>query len=293
MVGASLRATCTDPAGNSVNSTFSLNYDATPPTITHALRSRRPDHHGWYNHPVRFAFTGTDAVSGIEGCSSVTYAGPASATASLTGSCTDRAGNVATLGVGLRYDATPPSIQVGADPGDGTVALHWRTADVAPLTSLEVTRAPGLNGAARSVVHRGDSGSYLDSSVSNGVRYRYTITARDQADNVAVRTLSVTPNPRILAPAPGAQMSEPPLLEWTPAPGASYYNVQLYRDGAKVLSTWPAHAHLQLAHRWSFHRRRYRLKPGHYRWYVWPGFGPRATAQYGALIGTGTFVIAP
>ena len=72
--------------------------------------------------------------------------------------------------------------------------------------------------------------------------------------------------------------------------GASYYNVQLYR-GAKVLSTWPAHARLQLRPTWRFDHRRYRLKPGRYRWYVWPGFGRRGSARYGRLIGSGGFVV--
>ena len=72
---------------------------------------------------------------------------------------------------------------------------------------------------------------------------------------------------------------------------ASYYNVQLYHDG-KVLSAWPKRASLQLSSVWEFARHRYHLKPGTYRWYVWPGFGPRAAARYGRMIGAATFVIS-
>jgi hypothetical protein len=28
-----------------------------------------------------------------------------------------------------------------------------------------------------------------------------------------------------------------------------------------------------------------------YRWYVWPGFGPRSANRYGKLLGTRTFVV--
>ncbi|MBV9805388.1 MAG: hypothetical protein JO130_19470 [Solirubrobacterales bacterium] len=71
----------------------------------------------------------------------------------------------------------------------------------------------------------------------------------------------------------------------------TYYNVQSYRDGAKILSVWPAKARLLLRRRWRYDGHRYRLKPGRYRWYVWPGFGKRRAARYGPMIGSSTFVV--
>ena len=72
------------------------------------------------------------------------------------------------------------------------------------------------------------------------------------------------------------------MLSWTPVPGASYYNVQLYRgDPRKVLSLWPATASLQLKHTWRFEGRRYRLKPGKYELVrlarVWTGAAATGT----------------
>ena len=93
-----------DNAGKTVSTNVPFAYDATPPAVS-ALPSRSPDHNGWYNHPVTFAFGGTDATSGIAGCSTVTYSGPASGSATVTGSCSDRAGNVSQKMVPLRYDA--------------------------------------------------------------------------------------------------------------------------------------------------------------------------------------------
>jgi hypothetical protein len=33
------------------------------------------------------------------------------------------------------------------------------------------------------------------------------------------------------------------------------------------------------------------LKPGRYRWYVWPGYGSRAAIVYGRLIGMARFTV--
>ena len=133
---------------------------------------------------------------------------------------------------------------------------------------------------------------YTDNSVSNGVAYTYVITARDAAGNASTQTVLATPSARLLQPVANANVksSTPPMLTWTPVRGATYYNVQLYRQGAKVLSMWPAHASLQVPRKWRFDGHRYRLRPGRYRWFVWPGFGKRSAGRYGHRIGAGTFV---
>jgi hypothetical protein len=212
----------------------------------------------------------------------------------VPGSCVDNAGKVASAtSPPFPYQATPPALVVSADPGDATVTLRW--AKSANVGSLQVARSPGLRGASPSVLYGGDAGSYQDTHVRDGVRYHYTLTARDQAGNLTVRTITVTPGARLLGPVGGTTVTGPPLLSWTPVRRASYYNVQLYRGGKvrgrKVLSAWPAHPTLQLSRSWSFAGRRYRLRPGRYQWYVWPGFGARSAARYGRAIGSGTFVV--
>jgi hypothetical protein len=286
--GGMVAGSCVDNAGKTAPAAVRLLYDATPPTIS-APRSRPPDHHGWYSHPVRFSFTGTDALSGISGCSTVTYSGPDTATGSVIGTCRDQAGNVATMSVPLRYGGAPPPLRVAANTGDGAVSLQWR-AGVA-LSSLVLSRSPGIGGAARSVVYRGSRASFRDTNVRNGVRYRYTLTAVDPAGIASVRTIFVTAGPHLIAPMVGARLNAPPLLSWTPVNGASYYNVQLFRAG-KILSAWPTEVRLQLQRTWTFEGRRIRLKPGRYRWYVWPGFGSRSAARYGSLVGSGSFTVS-
>jgi hypothetical protein len=65
--------------------------------------------------------------------------------------------------------------------------------------------------------------------------------------------------------------------------------MQLYRNGQKILSTWPGKARQPLTRQWSYAGHRYALRRGLYVWYVWPGFGPRAKSRYGQLLGQGTF----
>ncbi len=291
--GTTLSGSCTDNAGKVAYATSQVfKYDSTPPTITAWTASRHADHDGWYNHPVAFRFTGIDATSGIGSCTSPTYAGPGSANASVVGTCTDRAGNVAALAVPLRYDSTPPRLNVASGTGDHVVALRWEASSApAPLTSLKITRTSSTGGGSKTIVEHPGNGSYTDTHVSDFVRYRYTIRAVDQAGNVSVRTVTAVPGPRLLWPPSGIHLTVPPLLLWTPVRGADYYNVQLYRGGEKVLSTWPVNDKLQLRHTWSFRGHRFKLKPGIYHWYVWPGYGARAAARYGRLVGRGTFVI--
>jgi hypothetical protein len=179
----------------------SLSYDATPPTIEGATPSRAPDYNGWYTHAVSFKFRGDDSMpgSGVAGCQTVTYYGPASG--SVTGGCWDKAGNYA--------------------------------AETIPVSYLEV-----------------------------------------------------------LAKAAAARVASAPLLlRWKAKPHASYYNVQVYRAGRKVLSTWPSGTSLFLSRSWRFDGRRFRLKPGRYHWYVWPGYGSRAADRYGRRIVSATFTV--
>lgn len=252
---------------------------------------RPPDANGWYNHPVAIAFGG-QAFSGIASCTPVqTYAGPDTSGTSIGGTCTDNAGKAASTSFPLRYDATPPSLGVAAEPADGSVGVSWHAAaGPAPLAWIQVSRSPGLSGAAASVLYQGGAGSYRDHRVRNETVYTYRVTAEDQAGNETQRVVTAKPGARLLAPAPGAHLSRPPTLRWTAIPKATYYNVQLFR-GSKILSAWPERTSLRLARTWRFRGHRHRLARGRYRWYVWPGFGRKRAAQYGHEVGNATFVV--
>jgi hypothetical protein len=288
---ASVTGTCTDVAGNtSAPAAFSLRYDSTGPDVTSGGPARKPDHGQWYREPVKWRFRGTDAMSGLAECPSVLYGGPDGRAAQVVGGCRDKAGNVSTRRFSFRYDATPPAVPaVRALPRDHGVRLR---VVVAPdVRSIAIRRAPGRGGRRASTLYRGVPKSFTDTHASNGRRYRYTVLARDPAANLSRRTIHAVPNPRLLAPADGAVLYEPPRLSWTPVRDADYFNVQLRRDGHKVLSRWPQRARLQLRDSWQFRGQVRRLVPGRYTWDVWAGFGPRSAARYGPRIGRRTFVV--
>ena len=108
--------TCRDLAGNQTSaSSPGFKYDATPPAIAGGSAARAPDANGWYNHPVVVNFTATDNLSGLAGCTPVTYAGPDGASAGVPSNCQDVAGNGSTGSTSLNYDATGPSVSGSPD----------------------------------------------------------------------------------------------------------------------------------------------------------------------------------
>lgn len=286
--GVSLTCSATSDGGET-SVTKTIKIDQAPPTVT-AEASRAPDVNGWYNHGLTVAFSGTDATAGVASCSSAAYAGPDNPSASVSGSCTDWAGNVGTATFPLKYDATPPILShLGARAGNRRIALTW---NASPDTQIvEITRAPGRRGSTTTTVYHGQAASYTDSGLKIGERYQYTVSAFDQAGNVASKTLGITATGPLLNPVPGARVSSAPLLIWTPVKGARYYNLQLMR-GHKIFSVWPTTARFQLPRSWIFNGRRYRLRPGVYRWYVWPGFGSLSADRYGRLLGASSFAFA-
>jgi hypothetical protein len=262
--------------------------DATAPAITGAGPDRPPDYDGWWNHPVAFAFQGSDPISGIAGCSSITYSGPDSAAAQVTGTCRDVAGNASTGSFPIQYDVTPPMLsRLRTAPRVGRIALSWRASPDA--VRVDVSRSPGGGRAARSVVYSGPAKPFTDTAVKIGVMYTYSVTVYDAAGNSASGTVRARPS--ALEPATGAHLRKPPLLRWGKARGAHYYNVQLFRGRTKLLSAWPTRTQLQLRRSWRYRGRRHGLSRGHYRWYVWPGLGSRVDHRYGALIGHSNFSI--
>lgn len=143
-------------------------------------------------------------------------------------------------------------------------------------------------------MYSGRAASFVDTGAKNGTHYRYAITAvgadgERSGDVVALVTPTAT---QLVRPAAGALVTSPPLLLWVPIPKASYYNVQLFRDGAKVLSIWPGSNHLALNGHWVFGGRTYALSPGVYRWYVWGGLGRRSARKYSPVLGSSTFRVS-
>jgi hypothetical protein len=278
--GTNVTCAVQDASLTLVQKTVTLRVDQTAPSVTGMTPGRPPDQDGWWNHPVALSFTGTDATSQVKSCDTVNYAGPDGEGATVSGSCTDFAGNSASGSFAINYDATPPTIAPGSsDAKVKQISINWTPS--ADAVSSRVVRTPGIGNAAASEVYSGPDHSFTDSAVTAGRTYTYSINSSDVAGNIASTTMTVT-----------AKEPPPPRLTWRRVKGADYYNVQLFHNGRKILSAWPHFNRLQLQKQWRYGGRRRSLTAGTYRWYVWPGFGRRSQHRYGKLIKTRRFTIS-
>jgi hypothetical protein len=284
--------TCTDKAGNSGSGAVEIPYDSTPPNVTGAVADRQPDANGWFNHAFAWAFQGTDAGSGIASCTAGSYGGPDAAAATVTGTCTDKAGHTSSpKQQKFKYDGTAPSLStVVAQVGNKFALLKWKiSTDVA---SVRVIRKPGRNGEAESVVYSGKADFYKDNGIDNRTKYEYRVSAADEAANATAEvTADAVPLPALYNPAAGARVKTPVVFEWLGIAKATYYNVQVWCGKRKVLTAWPKKPRLVVPRKGKFAGRGYTLpKVGTLcRWYVWPGFGRFADRRYGKLAGQSTF----
>jgi hypothetical protein len=286
---ASVSGTCKDKAGNSAATSFSLRYDETAPISVAGTPGRQPDANGWYNRPLTVTFHASDAMSGVAACTQTTYRGPDDASVALAGSCSDKAGNAVGASFGFKYDNTAPTIlAVNTKLGNRTARVAWRKSNDTQL--VEVVRIPGRKSEGESLVYRGSANGFLDTGLAIGRKYEYRVVGIDVAENRSERKVDVVATGPLLSPLPGAKVKGALTLDWAPVKGATYYNLQIVR-GRKVLSTWPVQSSFRLRRTWSYNGRRYRLRPGTYRWYVWPGFGRISASRFGRLLGSSTFVV--
>jgi hypothetical protein len=278
---ASVSGTCRDKAGNTGTASFGLRYDSTPPAVAATTPDRQPDSNGWYNHGLTVTYSGTDATSGIESCDAPAYDEPDEPSARVSGRCRDKAGNVsAPAPFTFKFDSTPPKLtKLALAAQNGAVALTWTaSADVATVKIMRTrgTGAPITLYAGKRIT------SFTDKKAQNGNRYSYVVEGLDEAGNTAEGMGVASPSAPLLAPRRAAAVrGGTTTLRWRAAPHATYYNVQLWLRGRKLLTKWPAKPSLRLSH----------LRPGTYLWLVWPGRGPRTKHMYGPLIGRSTFVV--
>jgi hypothetical protein len=173
------------------------------------------------------------------------------------------------------------------------LTLRWRRPPDQDFDHVVVRVGNNPRRPPRTRVYRGASTTYANRRFRNGSYYRYSITSYDRAGNASRRVFAVVrPSALLASPRLGARLRRPPLLDWASVPKATFYNVQLYLGSKKLLSAWPGRSSFKLKGTWSYNDARFRLKKGKYRWYVWPGFGPRSKANYGDLVGQSSFIVA-
>ena len=306
---------CADVAGNTAAAITSATFkiDKTDPTINATAKKHDgTTYDAGTDTPqdVTVHFTCADGGSGIATCPAdrvFTSVG----TTTVTGTATDKAGNSASVTFGLvkivpysspspttpaaPTDRTPPGPVTApkAKPGDHWVVLSWVAPSANDLDYVEVRRSVAGRAAGKTISYKAQGTTLRIGRLDNNVTYKFVLVAYDKAGNASNPVvLTAKPAAVLLAlPKAGTRVVKPPLLRWAPIKTADYFNVQLFRNGVKVLSAWPRFAHLQLTPGWKYGKTTITLKPGKYTWYVWPGLGKRADKRYGALLGKSTFVV--
>ena len=180
-------------------------------------------------------------------------------------------------------------------PDDAGARLAWQASGAAKVT---VMRSPAGARAAQSDVVYDGTGDGVHRHRSEE-RHAIHLPGPGRGRRPATRPPARPPSrptadastKHLLSPGAGSSLSRPPLLRWRKVARASYYNVQLFRNGKKILSAWPTKPQYQLRSRWRYRGERHRLVHGHYRWLLWAGYGHRSEHRYGKLLGRRTFVV--
>lgn len=246
--------------------------------------------------------SGRDPGEYDECTSPKTYTGLAPGAYKFLVRATDRDNNIGDAASYAWTVVPPPDTTAPTDVGGlrrsvgyKKLQIAWSRppdADFDHVKVLIATARKGAKSVPRKTVYSGKGTHYTNRRFKSGQYYLYRILSYDHAGNQS-RGVDVVVPPSILlrSPRDGSVVHGPLGLVWAAVPKASFYNVQLYRHGRKILTRWPSAARLHVARHWSYSGHRFRLKKGTYVWLVWPGFGPMAKGRYGRLLGQATFSV--
>ena len=148
-------------------------------------------------------------------------------------------------------------------------------------------------GGGSATVFRGSGATFADKRIQPGLEYRYSVQTEDQAGNDS-RRLSRRALPKVVSLTTRGYVPRTagvPVLRLPTVAGASYYHVQLFRRGTRILAAWPLRPELALRASWRWADHSYHLTRGRYRWFAWAGFGRRSAARY-KLLGSAEFIVA-
>jgi hypothetical protein len=178
--GTSLTCAATS-AGGTNSQSVTIKRDATAPSGVSTSLDDPADHNGWYNNSVGWTTSGSDAPSGIASCSSGTYSGPDGTGLTVSGSCTDNAGNTSASATSatFNYDATAPTVSVTGVTGGATYTLGSAPTagcNTTDATSHVATNATvSLSGGPVGAVTATCSGAEDNAGNTNTASVTYTV----------------------------------------------------------------------------------------------------------------------
>ncbi len=312
---STVTCSATDAHGNTGTASFSVSVvDTTKPTLIvpadRAVYADTPDGISAQSHYVAEFLSEAQAVDSVDPSPHVSSNAPDFFTVGVhvvIFTAYDASGNGISKGATLEVRPmpapgtpplptpparTPPKDVTGlkADAGDKRVRLSWKIPD--GVDHVVVTHQLSAGGDTQ-VVYTGSAESFTDRGLVNGLEYRYVVVSVDKNGNssAGVAVVALPKATLLRSPKDGARLKKPPKLVWVRNSEASYYNVQVYRGAVKILSTWPVKPAVALKRTWKYQGHTYKLTPGVYRWYVWPGFGARSAVDYGDVLGFSSFQI--
>jgi hypothetical protein len=228
-----------------------------------------------------------------ETASSQSYTGLVDGSHLFTLQVTNSIGNVAQTAHEWTVDTVPatPVFRLRSRFGNHWIKLLWEKPTEVDYSHVVISRkrVGGTNWTRLGTRRAGTT--FLDKPVPNDVRFEYSVRTFDLAGNRSSASKVLGRASRILSPRYGAVVGSPPLVDWTPVNRATYYNMQLWRNGQKILSVWPGRSSYRLRADWTFGGRQYSLRQATYRVYVWPGFGAKSSVNYGGLLGWTSFTV--
>jgi hypothetical protein len=200
---------------------------------------------------------------------------------------TNSIGNISEATFKWVVDTTPPAQvrQLRSSFGDGWVRLSWRNPTDVDYRHVSIWRRKVGALSWSFMATRKERTSFRDGTVQNDKRYIYALRSVDRARNASSRATIEGRASRILKPAFDSLHDARPLIDWTSVRNAGYFNLQLWREGRKILSIWPMRSAHRLPANWRYNGRWYSLRTDRYSVYVWAGFGPKSAADYGPLLG--------
>jgi hypothetical protein len=268
-----------------------------PPAITGTAGDN-----GWLTSDVSVKWTPSGETS-TSGCETQLLITDTPDTA-ITCTASAGTGDVVSRTVTVHIDRTPPT---------AVLATPARPPDVGPFYTAPLPISWSATDATSGIA----TCTTLTYAGPDGPAVAPTGTCRDLAGNVsaplpltfsygmpptpapviatataAPTTTASTVGPTATSTTAGAKAkAKRRTLTWRARPKVKYYNLQLFRNGRKILSAWPTVAHYTLKPSWRYRGHTYKLAAGRYRWYVWPGYGPRSAHRYGRLVTKGVVTV--